>query len=335
MADREGEPGALPDILSLSPATFRDLLEDMSGEALAFTEAHHHWELREDESLLLLADFALAPSCGSEASCSHPEARGEARSLQELQLQLQFFLSRADDLHDCLESGKSHLDREALAAAVSSLLHTCKPYFNLLESTGRSSVSQRPAEFCSKLLDFSQQLSDRLEQLLLAYASCDLISVDEARPDSVSHFCVGQSRLGQTRLTAFRYCKPTPFLSRVDTGVYKRMRWNVDRLREDGCEEEETQTEFYFLCYEDIPNTHADPDAESQDTSDGSMLRMWSIGQWVQVDPEPATEDIDDWILCEVPEASYNRLLYLGPDEPSGCTATSYLLQLLLPGHTD
>lgn len=46
----------------------------------------------------------------------------------------------------------------------------------------------------------------------------------------MSHFCIGQSQLGGLRLTTFRYSKPAPYLAQVDTGLYKRMRWNVDRL---------------------------------------------------------------------------------------------------------
>jgi len=54
----------------------------------------------------------------------------------------------------------------------------------------------------------------------------------------------------------------------------------------------------YFLCYEDIPNAHADipnadADADSQGVSHGSVVRMWSIGLWVQV--TPITEDIYEW----------------------------------------
>uniref|UniRef100_A0A3P9PYT7 Si:ch211-214c7.5 n=1 Tax=Poecilia reticulata TaxID=8081 RepID=A0A3P9PYT7_POERE len=218
--------------------------------------------------------------------------------------------------------------------AVSSLLYTCQPYFNHLESTGRSTRRS----FCLQLLSFSQQLCDRLEQLLLTYASHDLICLDEAEPNSISHFCVGQVQLGQMKVTTFRYCKPTPYLSRVDTGVYKRMRWNVQRLQEDHRRAEgtvQTASFSYFLCYEDIPNTHADPDSESEDASSDNVVRMWSIGQWVQVKPERTTDDIYDWILCEVPEASYRRLLFLGRNEPSCCTATDYLQQLLLTCHAD
>uniref|UniRef100_A0A3Q3EFB1 Si:ch211-214c7.5 n=1 Tax=Kryptolebias marmoratus TaxID=37003 RepID=A0A3Q3EFB1_KRYMA len=218
---------------------------------------------------------------------------------------------------------QGHVEREALAAAISSLLYTCQPYFNHLESTARSTM----------LLDFSQQLCDKLEQLVLTYASYGLLSLNEAEPDSASHFCVGQTQLGQLKLTIFRYCQPTPYLSRANTQLYKRMRWNVERVRdqqqteeEDGDDEEET----YFLCYEDIPNPHAEANEDSEGVSDGSVVRMWSIGQWVQANPDPSTEDIWDWILCEVPQGGYNRLLFLGHDEPSSRSATDYLQQLLL-----
>lgn len=52
------------------------------------------------------------------------------------------------------------------------------------------------------------------------------------------YFCVGQTLLGRLKLTIFRYCKPTPYLARADTGLYKRMRWNVERLRDQQEEEE-------------------------------------------------------------------------------------------------
>lgn len=58
---------------------------------------------------------------------------------------------------------------------------------------------------------------------------------------SVSQFCIGQSQLGHLRLTVFRYCVPTPYLSQVNTGLYKRMRWNVEKLHND--EEKEAETD--------------------------------------------------------------------------------------------
>uniref|UniRef100_A0A4W6FML9 Si:ch211-214c7.5 n=1 Tax=Lates calcarifer TaxID=8187 RepID=A0A4W6FML9_LATCA len=206
---------------------------------------------------------------------------GMERSLQSMQLQLQFFMSKADDLHDCLVNG------DAL------------------------------------LLDFSQQLCDRLEQLVLTYASHSLLCLDETEPNSVSHFCIGQSQLGRLRLTAFRYCKPTPFLARVDVGLYKRMRWNVERLRDEQQHQEQADGD-YFLCYEDIPNAHAG----------ATGRQMWSIGQWVQVNPDPETEDIYNWYTYLQDPHYYHKLLFLGSEEPSSCSATDYLQQLLLSHQT-
>lgn len=67
---------------------------------------------------------------------------------------------------------------------------------------------------------------------------------------SVSHFFIGQICLGRLRLSAFFYCKPTPYLTQVDTGLFKRMRWNVDRLGDEpqtdakqGGENEESEAE--------------------------------------------------------------------------------------------
>ncbi|XP_051240191.1 UPF0575 protein C19orf67 homolog [Dicentrarchus labrax] len=306
-----------------------------------------------EEPLTLLADVALAPPCGDHAACScdceacsYVEVRGMEGSLQSMQLLLQFLMRKADDLQDYLVNG-GHVEREALTTTVPSFLYTCQPFFNHLESIARSTVTQHsglPFDIYTRrvqLLDFSQQLCDRLEQLVLTCANYNLLCLDETEPNSVSHFCIGQSQLGRLRLTTFLYCKPTAYLARVDTGQHKRMRWNVDRLRdeqqqtdeEQGGESEEREaetvgnTEYYFLCCEDVPNTHAEAGVDSPQ---GNTGRMWSIGQWVQVNPDPDTEDINDWIMCEVPQASYQRLLLLGSSEPSSCSATDLLLQLLL-----
>ncbi|KAJ0050628.1 hypothetical protein NL108_004989, partial [Boleophthalmus pectinirostris] len=91
----------------------------------------------------------------------------------------------------------------------------------------------------------------------------------------ISHFHIGQFGYGPLRVTIFRYCQLTPYLAQVDTGLHKRMRWNVDQLGEV-----KTDTEHYFLCCENV------------DTLSGGVVRMWSIGQWIQVSPE--TDDIDD-----------------------------------------
>lgn len=57
---------------------------------------------------MLLANVALAPPCGDEAACAcDSEACSSVveGSLQSMQLQLQFLMSKADDLQDCLVSG--------------------------------------------------------------------------------------------------------------------------------------------------------------------------------------------------------------------------------------
>ncbi|XP_032399730.1 UPF0575 protein C19orf67 homolog isoform X1 [Etheostoma spectabile] len=321
--------------------------EDVSGERDSDSMESLNTGQGETEESLSLAVVTLAPPCGDHTGCSCDceacncqETRWMERNLQSTELQLQFLMSKADYLHDCLVDGQGHLEREALAAAVPSFLYTCQPFFNHLEST--STVSQHtplPFDIYARrvqLLDFSQQLCDRLEQLVLTYASYNALCLDETKPNSVSHFCIGQSQLGPLRVTTFRYCTPTPYLARVDTGLYKRMRWNVERLRDEQQTEEESEAEivgdtvYYFLCYEDIPNAHAEVSGDNQDAS--NVVRMWSIGQWVQV--TPLTEDIYGWITCEVPQADYHRLLFLGSEEPSSCSATDYLQQLLLPHKT-
>ncbi|XP_068582958.1 UPF0575 protein C19orf67 homolog isoform X2 [Cebidichthys violaceus] len=311
----------------------------------------------EEPLLSSSAVVAQAPPCGDGAACSCLGARWMERSLESMELQLQLLTSKADDLHNWVTSGQGHFEREALAEAVSRFLYTCQPYFNHLEYL-RSHKSQHtllPFDSYTWLLDFSQQLCDRLEQLVLTYASYNLLCLDETNPNSqirssfplniavflahqhptiflviqqlpasVSPFCMGQSQLGPLRVAAFRYFKPMPYLAQVHTSLYKRMRWNVDRLREEQSEEGVAKivgdTEYYFLCYEDIPNAHAD-------AGEDSVVRMWSIGKWVQVTPD--TDDIYDWIICEVSQADYHRLLFLGRAEPSSGSATVRLQQML------
>ncbi|XP_062281554.1 UPF0575 protein C19orf67 homolog [Scomber scombrus] len=303
-----------------------------------------------EEPLALLAGVALAPWCGDEVACSCDcedrsclEVRLMERSLQPMQQQFQLLMSEVDDLNNCLVNGLGHRDRGALAAAVPSFLHTCQCYFNQLESARRT-IPPLPFDIYPKhvqLFDLSQQLCDSLEQLVLTYASYNLLCLDETEPNSISHFCIGRSQLGRLRLTTFRYCKPTPYLAQVNTGLYKRMRWNVEKLQdkqqtdEEQCGENEERegeavgdTEYYFLCYEEIPNICADANRNCH------IVRTWSIGQWVQVKPDPDTEDIYDWITCEVPQANYHRVLFLGSDEPSCCCATDLLQQLLMSWQT-
>lgn len=166
--------------------------------------------------------------------------------------------------------------------------------------TSYASNCKNPYIYCicipSQLLQFSQQLCSRLEQLVLLYASFSFFSLEESdplrykpiinhrqnlgryiyiwrwgfrrngsliiikgRPDlsisripqwdisitiiillrcrfftmylfySISHFYIGQCQINNMKLSVFRYCCPTPFLASASTGLYKRMRWNVER----------------------------------------------------------------------------------------------------------
>ncbi|XP_077460974.1 UPF0575 protein C19orf67 homolog isoform X2 [Stigmatopora argus] len=211
-----------------------------------------------------------------------------------------------------------------VAAALRSFTFACQPYLNFLESTART--KQMPIEMSIQLMKFSQQMCDTLEHLVLTFADKNVLTLDESEPDNMSHFCVGHIQLDRPKLsvTAFRYCKLTPYLARVNTGVFKRMRWNVKGL--DGAKDREGKpiTDYYYLCCEDVPNVHTDGEQ-----SDSVMIRMWSIGRWVQVKPDPKTEDFFDWALCEVPEGAFQKLLIMGSQEPSSCKATNRLLQLL------
>ncbi|XP_036381983.1 UPF0575 protein C19orf67 homolog [Megalops cyprinoides] len=268
--------------------------------------------------------------------------------LEPIERQLQNLLNKADEFqahlvyrHDCLQ-------KEGLALVVPTYLRTCHPYFTYLESTARSCLPQRtplPPYIRSRLLQFSQQLCSRLEQLVLMYASFNFLSLEEADPSSVSHFYIGQCMMDRVRVSMFRYCRPAPFLAGVDErsgcGLYKRMRWNVERQRESQAETDEkmergrggSNTEYYFLCYEDVLTERNGGDYESgrerEADTESCVVRLWSIGQWVQTDPDPQKEDIYDWVLCAVPLGQYRQLLDLGLEEPSIGKATDCLLGVL------
>nr|XP_057905889.1 UPF0575 protein C19orf67 homolog isoform X2 [Doryrhamphus excisus] len=273
--------------------------------------------------------------------------------IQSLQLQVQFLLGKADDLYYHIINSNITGESGLVAASVRSFIYTCQPYFNFLEYTAWNKML--PSDIMHvQLLQISQQLCDALEHLVLSLASHNLLNLDEIEPDNLSHFCIGQTQLGEQKLTMFLYCKPAPYLAGVTSGLFKRMRWNVERIAHSG--EKEPETEYYFLCYEDIPNLYADLGADVV-TCDSGVLRLWSIGQWVQVKPD--TEDISDWvkqlpsystvsihflccggmlepipadfrITCDVPQAAFNKLLFLGSKEPSCCIATDHLRQMLM-----
>ncbi|KAK6300465.1 hypothetical protein J4Q44_G00285630 [Coregonus suidteri] len=248
------------------------------------------------------------------------------QKLRPIEQQLQYLLNKADEFQAHLLYRRDNLQKENFARVVPTFLRTCQPYFTYLESTARSSLPQRTP--------------------LPVY-----IRSREAEPASISHFYIGKCQIDSVRLSIYRYCCPAPYLAGVDTGLYKRMRWNVERPREslqqetDGEMEGETEedkpvagkeratkTDYYFLCYEDVPEEPAeggDGEGKGETVAIGNVVRMWSIGQWVQTQPEPVTDDIYEWVLCWVPQAQYHRLLCLGGEEPTACSATDCLLGAL------
>ncbi|KAK7929902.1 hypothetical protein WMY93_006297 [Mugilogobius chulae] len=282
------------------------------------------------EPFSFLTDVTLAPLCGTGAensctcdTCCCQEERVIDPDLQAVNMQLHFFINKADNIQKTLS--ELAVDREAYAASMQSFLFTCQPFFNHLEQTARSPLSDNfllSESKRSQLFDFSQTLCNKLENLLLTCAGNNLLSLDETEPDGLSHFYIGQCGLGPLRVTFFRYCQLTPYLAEVNTGLFKRMRWNVDQLGEMD------NTEYYFLCCEDV-NTL--PEEDSSSSSQDSGAKMWSIGQWIQVSPE--TDNINDWIICSIPQGTYLKRVILGSEEPTCSIATDCLLQLLMLDH--
>ncbi|XP_057699155.1 UPF0575 protein C19orf67 homolog [Corythoichthys intestinalis] len=251
-------------------------------------------------------DEALAPQCGhlSPSCCksNSPSMTPHLFGLQGCSLEYEY--------------------RKAQVGVLRSFISACQPYFHFLESNGRNALFYDNKNKHEQLLELSQEMCDKLECLVLKFATRELVTLDDSDPEnSMAHFRIGHLKVKQLKLkvTSFRYCKPTPYLARVNTGIFKRMRWNVEPYDSSI----NTPSKYYYMCCEKIPN-HADSD--KLHTKD---VQMWSIGQWVQVKPDPNTESIFDWVLCDVPEGAFEKLLDLGKKEPSSSKATDHLLQLL------
>ncbi|XP_043100774.1 UPF0575 protein C19orf67 homolog [Puntigrus tetrazona] len=292
---------------------------------------------------------AMAPSFGDERYFLVEGAEAQDKRIMDAKIspierQLEYLLNKADEFQTQLLWSRECLQNYGFAHIVPMFLQTCQPYFTYLESTARNSHPFRPAlstYIRAQLLQFSQQLCSRLEQLVLLYASFSLFSLEESDPLSISHFFIGQCQIDNTKLSIFRYSCPTPFLTSACTGLYKRMRWNVERQIE-GEGQTYDSAEFYFLCCEDVIKAADDKDVDGKREEENTETdresraqRIWSIGWWIQTYPDPDTEDITDWVLCLVPFGQYKQLLCLGSEEPSSCTATDCLLGVLLSQETD
>ncbi|XP_077102457.1 UPF0575 protein C19orf67 homolog isoform X2 [Siphateles boraxobius] len=300
----------------------------------------------------IVEDTTMAPSFGDERSFlgegsaagnTSPSSQNKRmidEKISPIEKQLQYLLNKADEFQTQLLWSQDSLQNYEFVHIVPMFLQTCQSYFTYLESTARNSNPFRPplsTYIRTQLLQFSHQLCSRLEQLMLLYASFSFVSLEESDPLSISHFYIGQCQIDNMKLSIFRYCCPTPFLATASTGLYKRMRWNVEReIQGEG--KTYDNAEFYFLCCEDVIEAEDDKDGDGRCEGENSerekrVTRIWSIGRWVQTYPDP--EDITDWVLCSVPCGQYKQLLCLGIEEPSSCTATDCLLGVLLSPEID
>ncbi|XP_060755513.1 UPF0575 protein C19orf67 homolog [Neoarius graeffei] len=343
-----------------------ELAPEELGEKLSFTEDYNLEAIQKE-----VDHSAMAPSIGEGTKCMEAQLAPGPFSidvklmddkLHLIEQQLQYLLLKTEEFQKCLGYRKDNAQNEDFTHVVLTFLKTCQPYFNYLESTARSTSPGRsplPLYIRTQLLQFSQQLCRQLEQLVLMYASYGYVSLAETDPMCISHFYIGQCQVDNIKLLIFHYCQPIPFLGLTRKGLYKRMRWNVERTKgpEVGGEEEkkdsrteevtqviegqeaktergmeDNSTEYYFLCHEDIHLVEGETLSEETDRRPGkeAVLRMWSIGKWVQMYPDPNSEDINDWVLCTIPQGQYKPLVYLGEEEPSSCSATDCMLGLLL-----
>nr|KAF6479223.1 hypothetical protein HJG59_001758 [Molossus molossus] len=234
--------------------------------------------------------------------------------------QLRYLLKKADDFQSYLLYSRDRVQKEQLAKAMPTFLKMCEPYFLYLEAAARSMPPIYGAlqELVRKgLLEISQQLTLRLEQLVLMYASFGFVDLEESDP---LRFSISPSH----EVSIFRYCAPAAYtISRFPRYLYKKMRWNLETTPEPSSQGKDSHVDYYFLCYRD---TWEDT-GKSPANSCPQIQKLWSIGRWVPLGP--AEDDLYSWILCPQPSGDYQQLLTIGFEEPSHMLATDLLVQIL------
>nr|XP_008252288.1 UPF0575 protein C19orf67 homolog isoform X2 [Oryctolagus cuniculus] len=242
--------------------------------------------------------------------------------------QLRYLLSKADDFQSYLLYSRDRVQTEQLAKAMPTFLQMCEPYFLYLEAAARSVPPIHGAlqELVRKgLLEVSQQLTLRLEQLVLMYASFGLVDMEETDPLSISSFFCGRFSLSPTHeVSIFRYCAPAAYTAtRFPRYLYKKMRWNLETTLEPSGQGQHSRVDYYFLCYRDT----WEDSGKTLANSCPQIQKLWSIGRWVPLGP--AEDDLYSWILCPQPPGDYQQLLTIGFEEPSHMLATDLLVQIL------
>ncbi|XP_050966379.1 UPF0575 protein C19orf67 homolog isoform X2 [Labeo rohita] len=129
---------------------------------------------------------------GAGSALSNQDKRMMDEKISPIERQLEYLLNKADELQTQLLWSRDCLQNYGFAHIVPMFLQTCQPYFTYLESTARNSDPFRPplsTYIRSQLLQFSQQLCSRLEQLVLLYASFSLFLLEESDPLSYFLCC--------------------------------------------------------------------------------------------------------------------------------------------------
>ncbi|XP_024412552.1 UPF0575 protein C19orf67 homolog [Desmodus rotundus] len=242
--------------------------------------------------------------------------------------QLRYLLKKADDFQSYLLYSRDRVQKEQLAKAMPTFLKMCEPYFLYLEAAARSvpPIYGGLQELVRKgLLEISQQLTLRLEQLVLMYASFGFVDLEETDPLSISCFFCGRFSISPSHeVSIFRYCAPAAYTaSRFPRYLYKKMRWNLETTQEPSSQGQDSHVDYYFLCYRD---TWEDT-GKSSANSCAQIQKLWSIGRWVPLGP--AEDDLYSWIVCPQPPGDYQQLLTIGFEEPSHMLATDLLVQIL------
>uniref|UniRef100_A0A8C5L1E4 RIKEN cDNA 1700067K01 gene n=1 Tax=Jaculus jaculus TaxID=51337 RepID=A0A8C5L1E4_JACJA len=221
--------------------------------------------------------------------------------------QLRYLLKKADDFQSYLLYSWDQVHKEQLARAMPTFLKMCEPYFLYLEAAARSvpPIYGALQELVRKgLLDISQQLTLRLEQLVLMYASFGFVDLDETDPLSISCFFCGRFSISPSHeVSIFRYCTPAAYTAgRFPRYLYKKIRWNLETTPEAAGQGKESHVDYVRLC-----------------TMEASMLPGW----------RPLIPAFGR-ILCPQPPGDYQQLMTIGFEEPSHMLATDLLVQILL-----
>ncbi|KAM4675839.1 LOW QUALITY PROTEIN: UPF0575 protein C19orf67 homolog [Discoglossus pictus] len=178
--------------------------------------------------------------------CSTTEEQSEEQKLRPLLDTLRYLQRKGEALQSYLLYSRDSIRREQFSLALPVLLRVSQPFLLYLESIARDTCHRTrslPETLQRRLLDLSQQLVGRLEQLSLMYGSFGFISLDDTDPGGMACVLCGRFALGSTCVVSiFRYFMPAPY-SHGHRALYKKLRWNVE-VSEENAHGKETSTKY-------------------------------------------------------------------------------------------